>query len=32
MKGLTGKQKTILAFIRDFMEKEGMSPTVYEIA
>ena len=32
MKGLTEKQKNILEFIEDFSEKEGMAPTVYEIA
>ena len=32
MKALTEKQKNILEFIEDFLEKEGMSPTVYEIA
>lgn len=32
MKTLTDKQKNILDFIEDFLEKEGMSPTVYEIA
>jgi len=32
MKGLTEKQKKILDFIEDFSEKEGMAPTVYEIA
>ena len=32
MKGLTEKQKRILDFIEDFSEKEGMAPTVYEIA
>ena len=32
MKGLTAKQKDILAFIEKFSEEEGMSPTVYEIA
>jgi len=32
MKALTEKQKDILEFIEDFMEKEVMAPTVYEIA
>lgn len=32
MKGLTEKQKKILDFIENFSEKEGMAPTVYEIA
>lgn len=32
MKGLTQKQKDILDFIDDFMEKQGMAPTIYEIA
>ena len=32
MLGLTLKQKNILSFIEDFSCKEGMSPTVYEIA
>ena len=32
MKNLTEKQRNILDFIEDFTEKEGMSPTVYEIA
>ena len=32
MKALTEKQKNILDFIEDFLEREGMSPTVYEIA
>ena len=32
MKGLTDKQRAILDFIEDFMEKEVMAPTVYEIA
>lgn len=32
MKGLTEKQKNILEFIEEFSEKEGMAPTVYEIA
>ncbi len=32
MKGLTEKQKDILDFIEEFVEKEGMAPTVYEIA
>ena len=31
MKKLTEKQKRIVRFIEDFSEKEGMSPTVYEI-
>lgn len=31
MKGLTQKQKDILNFIRRFMNKEKMAPTVYEI-
>lgn len=32
MKGLTEKQRYMLDFIENFQEKEGMSPTVYEIA
>ena len=32
MKALTEKQKNILDFIEDFQEREGMAPTVYEIA
>ena len=32
MKALTDKQKNILDFIEEFMEKESMAPTVYEIA
>ena len=32
MKTLTEKQKDILNFIEDFMEKDAMAPTVYEIA
>ncbi|MDD3885870.1 MAG: transcriptional repressor LexA [Victivallaceae bacterium] len=32
MKELTEKQKKILDFIEDFLEREGMAPTVYEIA
>ena len=32
MKGLTEKQKRILDFVEAFMSKEGMAPTVYEIA
>ncbi len=32
MKNLTEKQKNILDFIEDFLEREGMAPTVYEIA
>jgi len=32
MKGLTEKQKCILDFIEEFSDKEGMAPTVYEIA
>ncbi|QSH41569.1 transcriptional repressor LexA [Lentisphaerota bacterium ZTH] len=32
MKALTEKQKKILDYIEDFMEREGMAPTVYEIA
>ena len=32
MKVLTDKQKDILEFIEDFMEREVMAPTVYEIA
>jgi repressor LexA len=32
MKGLTEKQKSILDFIEEFSDKEGMAPTVYEIA
>ena len=32
MKTLTEKQKNILEFIEEFLDKEGMAPTVYEIA
>ena len=32
MKTLTEKQKNILDFIDDFLDREGMVPTVYEIA
>lgn len=32
MKGLTGKQKEILDFVKSFIETENMAPTVYEIA
>ncbi len=32
MKGLTGKQKRIVEFIRDFTGTMGMVPTIYEIA
>jgi len=32
MKGLTDKQQEILDFIEDFARREGMAPTVYEIA
>ncbi len=32
MKTLTEKQKNILEFIEEFLEREGMAPTVYEIA
>ena len=32
MKALTAKQKGILDYIEDFIEQEGMAPTVYEIA
>ena len=32
MKGLTQKQQNILDFIGEFSRREGMSPTVYEIA
>lgn len=32
MKGLTKKQQEILDFIEDFSNREGMAPTVYEIA
>ena len=32
MKELTAKQKNILDYIEDFIEQEGMAPTVYEIA
>ena len=32
MKGLTGKQQEMLDFIEDFARREGMAPTVYEIA
>jgi len=32
MKKLTEKQKKILDFIEDFLERESMAPTVYEIA
>ena len=31
MKALTEKQKNILDYIEDFIEREGMAPTVYEI-
>ena len=30
MKTLTEKQKNILEFIEEFLDKEGMAPTVYE--
>lgn len=32
MKGLTKKQRELLAFIEKFSNNEGMAPTVYEIA
>ncbi len=32
MKTLTDKQKNILEFIEEFLDREGMAPTVYEIA
>ena len=32
MKDLTEKQKKIIDFIDDFLDREGMAPTVYEIA
>ena len=32
MKNLTDKQKNILEFIEEFLDREGMAPTVYEIA
>jgi repressor LexA len=32
MKSLTEKQKAMLDYIEDFIEREGMAPTVYEIA
>ncbi|MBO5923026.1 MAG: repressor LexA, partial [Lentisphaeria bacterium] len=32
MKNLTEKQKKMLDFIDDFQDREGMAPTVYEIA
>jgi len=32
MKDLTEKQKSMLDFIEDFQTRQGMSPTVYEIA
>lgn len=32
MKGLTLKQKNILNFVEEFMDREGMAPTVYEIS
>ena len=32
MKGLTRKQQDVLDFIADFISREGMPPTVYEIA
>lgn len=32
MKGLTEKQRKMLEFIEDFMNKSSMAPTVYEIA
>ena len=32
MKELTEKQKLVLDFIEDFQDREGMAPTVYEIA
>ena len=32
MKDLTQKQKNILDYIDDFLDREGMAPTVYEIA
>lgn len=32
MKGLTQKQKNIIEFINDFMNRQEMAPTIYEIA
>jgi repressor LexA len=32
MKGLTDKQQEMLDYIEEFMRREGMAPTVYEIA
>ena len=32
MKSLTEKQQSMLEYIEDFIEQEGMAPTVYEIA
>ncbi len=32
MRGLTDKQQEILDYIEEFMRREGMAPTVYEIA
>jgi len=32
VKDLTEKQKNIIDFIDDFIDREGMAPTVYEIA
>ena len=32
MKNLTEKQKSIIDFIDDFIDRENMAPTVYEIA
>ncbi len=32
MKGLTQKQQEILDFVEEFVRREGMAPTVYEIA
>lgn len=32
MKALTEKQRSMLDYIEDFIEQEGMAPTVYEIA
>ncbi len=32
MKTLTEKQRNILEFIEEFLDREGMAPTVYEIA
>ncbi len=32
MRGLTEKQQKILDFVEEFLKREGMAPTVYEIA